>query len=65
MLRHVRLQHRAFAADPRNEILPEGGYCTWNGCRDNKAWFTRDDNLKRHVDEAHLGKRRADPHCVR
>ncbi|KAK2024325.1 hypothetical protein LX32DRAFT_697239 [Colletotrichum zoysiae] len=53
MYRHVRNAHPLFAADPGNNIPPEGGRCPVCG-----GWVGRDDNLKRHVDEQHKDARR-------
>ncbi|KAK2039682.1 hypothetical protein LZ31DRAFT_545351 [Colletotrichum somersetense] len=48
MYRHVRNAHPLFAADPGNNIPPEGGRCPVCG-----EWIARDDNLNRHVNEQH------------
>ena len=50
MHRHVRLEHRSYAADPTNNIRTDGGACPHEGC---KKKFTRNDNIKRHRRRQH------------
>ncbi|KAK1968784.1 hypothetical protein LY78DRAFT_402408 [Colletotrichum sublineola] len=52
MYRHVRNTHPWFAADPSNNVPPEGGCCPV--C---KKRVGRDDNLKRHIDKQHKDRR--------
>lgn len=54
MLRHVRSAHKQFLANPMTSIAPPKFYCPDSNC---KAPFTRQDNLKRHIKEVHMGKR--------
>ncbi|TDZ32971.1 hypothetical protein C8035_v006126 [Colletotrichum spinosum] len=56
MYRHVRNRHTSYAANLRNGIPRDGGACPYAGCRKR---CTRRDNLKRHIDEKHKDKRRA------
>ncbi|TDZ16435.1 hypothetical protein Cob_v010676 [Colletotrichum orbiculare MAFF 240422] len=56
MYRHVRNRHTSYAANPRNGIPRDGGACPYAGCLNR---CTRRDNLKRHIDEKHKDKRRA------
>ena len=53
--RHIRVEHPSFAADPKNGIPEDGGVCPYPEC--NRE-FTRQDNLKRHIEEQHTGQRK-------